>query len=221
MNSTFAVKWISKDKISAIAERFLDEYHPSLSIPVPIGNIIESLGMDIIPIEGLKRGYTSAGLDIDAFLSSDLMSITVDQDLHDSRYRYTLAHELAHKLLHAETYQQYDFGNIGEWLSVIGNIQAYPSQKKEREKAEWQADELAGLILIPKTVLAEEFRKEREETFHTYSEDHQVFAEYSDQVDYLDFITDVTIHSLAQKFVVSDMTMRIRLEHDDLIERRR
>lgn len=177
--------------------------------------------MDIIPIEGLKKGFTSAGFDIDAFLSSDLMSITVDQDVHENRYRFTLAHELAHRLLHADMYRQYGFGNTEEWLSVIAGIQASSYQKKEREKAEWQADQLAGLILVPKVVLTEEFEKEREETFRIYSTDHPVFVQYSDQVDYLEFITDVTIHSLAQKFVVSDVTMRIRLEHDDLIERRR
>lgn len=222
MSPTFAVKWIRKDEISAVAERFLREYHQSLSIPVPIEEIVEfDLDMDIIPIEGLKQGFTSAGFDIDAFLSSDLMSITVDRDLRDNRYRFTLAHELAHKLLHAEIYQQYGFGNIEEWLLVIAGIQASPYQKKEREKAEWQADELAGRILVPKTILAQEFDEEREETFRTYSEDHPEFTKYSDEVDYLDFIISVTVHSLAQKFVVSDRTMKIRLENDRLIERRR
>ena len=119
--------------------------------------------MDIIPVRGLKQGYTSAGLEIDAFLSSDLNSITVDQNLDENRYRFALAHELAHRLLHDEIYKKYNFGNIDEWLSVITDIQRSPYQKRERDKAEWQADELAGLILVPKTILVEEYTTERQD----------------------------------------------------------
>ena len=224
MRPEFKVKRLRKDRIIAIAENFLREHNPSNSIPVPIEEIIElDLEMDIIPIPGLKDTSKAAGLDIDGFISSDLRSITVDQyilEKRGNRYRFTLAHEVSHRILHPDIYQQYEFSNIDNWISTIISIQS-SSQKTAREWAEWQADQLAGLILVPKSILAVEFNKEIEETFKVYSEDHPVYTLYSDQVDYLDFIRDITVRSLAQQFVVSKDTMRIRLENDGLIERRR
>lgn len=228
MKPALEVKWISKDRLNVIAEKFLEKHHPSLSIPVPIEKIIDvDLGIDIIPVPGLKQSYRDAGLDIDAFISSDLKSITVDEYVYqiiENRYRFTLAHELSHKILHMDTdiYQKYIFNNIDEWLATLKEIQAVPAYRQARDWAEWQADELAGRILVPKAILADEFYRERDETFQNYSEDHPQFVLYSDQVDYLDFVTDVTVHSLAQKFVVSDKTtMKIRLERDGLIEKQR
>lgn len=225
MSPEFKVDWISKDRINALAEKFLREYNPSYSIPVPIEHIVEfDLGMDIIPIPGLKDASRDAGLDIDAFISSDLKSITVDQyitEKRENRYRFTLAHEIAHKILHGDIYEQYRFDSLEDWVATILKIHSTLSQKREREKAEWQADEFAGLILVPKAILEDEYNRERDETTRLYQEDHPEFALYSDIVDYLDFVTGVTIHSLAQKFVVSDDTMRIRLENDGLIERRK
>lgn len=53
MKPVLEVKWISKDRLSTIAEKFLAEHNPLLSIPVPIEEIIDvNLGMDIIPVPG-------------------------------------------------------------------------------------------------------------------------------------------------------------------------
>jgi len=221
----FKVKWTSRDKIAAIGKRFLQQYHPTYSVPIPIESIVESsLGMDIIPVPNLKQSSKEAGLDIDAFISSDLRSITVDQfilEQRENRYRFTLAHEVAHMLLHGHIYKQYKFATLEDWVSTMIAIQSTPQQQKTREWAEWQADELAGFILVPRGILIDEFERERNETFQRYSEDHPQYAVYADQVDYLDFIDNVAIRSLAQQFVVSDMTMRIRLENDDLVTRKR
>jgi hypothetical protein len=108
MIKEFKAKWLSKDYLNFVASKFLKEYNPSNVIPVPIEEIIEfGLKMDIIPIPGLKDISVDAGLDIDAFISSDLKSITIDQytmEKRENRYRYTLAHEIAHKLLHEDIY---------------------------------------------------------------------------------------------------------------------
>lgn len=221
----FKVKWTSRDKIAAVAERFLQRYHPTYSVAVPIDPIVEfSLGINIIPVPGLKQSSKEAGLDIDAFISSDLNSITVDQfilEQRENRYRFTLAHEVAHMLLHGRIYKQYEFVTLEDWISTIIAIQSTPQQQKAREWAEWQADELAGFILVPRAILEDEFKKEREQTIQIYSEDHPRYAAHSDRVDYQDFINAVAIRSLAQDFVVSEDTMRIRLEHDGLIEQKR
>lgn len=225
MNKEFKVEWVSKDYINSIAKKFLKEHNPQNTIPVLIEQIIEfDLGIDIIPIPGLKDDFNDAGFDIDAFISSDLKSITVDQYILDKRlprYRFTLAHEIAHSLLHSDIYQQFEFDNTKDWISTLTNIQSIESLKKARDMAEWQADELAGRILVPKTALKEEFDKEKDITIKTYSKDHPDFVAYSNVVDYLDFIIDITIRVLSQRFVVSENTIRIRLENDGLIERHR
>ena len=223
MINEFKVKWVSKDYLNSVAIKFLKEYNPHNIIPVPIEHIIEyDLNMDIIPIPGLKDSFGDEGFDIDAFISSDLQSITVEQHTMvkmENRYRFTLAHEIAHKLLHEDIYQKFKFGNLDEWVSIISDMQSLDALKKERDTAEWQADELAGRILVPKAILIDKFDKEQNITIKTYSKDHPDFIIYSDYVDYLDFVIDVTIHSLAQTFIVSDNVVRIRLERDGIIER--
>lgn len=218
MKHEFNVEWISN--INAHAERFLKKYHPSHSIPVPIEHIAEfKLGMDIIPVPGLKDVLGKEGFDIDGFISSDFSSISVDAyvyEKYETRYRFTLAHEISHKLLHINIYEQCEFSNVNEWISTV---RAIPQETIDR--AEWQARELAGLILVPKAILADEFNREADAIFSVYSKDHPQIVQYADEINYLGFIMDVTIHSLAKKFIVSDDTIRIRLERDGLIDRRR
>ena len=60
------------EKINERAESFLESYHSSDEIPIPIEEIIEfKLKMDIIPIPGLKEALRRDNLDIDGFISTD------------------------------------------------------------------------------------------------------------------------------------------------------
>ena len=111
------------EQINSIAESFLDTYHSSRNLPIPIEEIIElKLQLDIIPVPGLKDCFEKIGLDIDAFISSDFKSITVDQHIQEhasNRYRFTLAHEIGHTLLHGYLYSQFKFTTIDEWVTAI------------------------------------------------------------------------------------------------------
>ena len=81
------------------ATSFLAEIGRLDSLPVDVESIIEcDLGLDIIPIPGLQRVIGA-----EAFLSSDLRGISVDQSVLENRinrYRFSLAHELGHLKLH-------------------------------------------------------------------------------------------------------------------------
>jgi len=114
------------DEINSDVESFLSSYHSSFSFPIPIEEIIEfKLGIDIISIPGLKDSAETAGFDIDAFISSDFKSITVDRHIQynvPNRYRFTLAHEIAHMVLHGYLYAQFDFSNSDEWISAINEM---------------------------------------------------------------------------------------------------
>jgi hypothetical protein len=125
------------------ADGFLQKMSPENRIPVPIEEIAElRLGMDIIPIPGLMRHF-----EIDGFISSDFLSVTVDDDIyrnHQARYRFTLAHELAHSVLHRELYQAFA-------ITSLEDFEAYQDVIGDRDYGivEGQANRFAGLLLAP------------------------------------------------------------------------
>lgn len=142
-------------ELREIAEKFLAEHHPTGVIPVPVEEIIEfQLGIDIIPMEGLRRSF-----DIDGYVSKNLREISVDRYIQEERpddYRYTLAHELAHVLIHGEIVEQFEFGTIKEWKAFILGVNS-----DERSTYDGQAHQLGSLILVPPTALAREFEAVR------------------------------------------------------------
>ena len=135
------------------AEDFLREFNPQNRVPIPIEEIVEiQLGMDVIPVPGLLRD-----LDIDGFIGSDLQSITVDEFVYKnrvSRYRFTLAHELAHKILHARIYEQFAVTGIQDWERFQDEV-----NEKDYAILEGQANWFAGLVLVPPQELARVFAK--------------------------------------------------------------
>ena len=195
----------SPDQINEIAEYFLSNYHSSSSLPVPIEEIIEfQLGIDIIPVPGLRDCFENMGLDIDAFISSDFKSITVDsymQEHRENRYRFTLAHEIGHMLLHKDIYAHFKFSSIEDWLRAIKEMPL-----KEREMGEWQSNEFAGLILVPRSILKDKFEQAMNRARESFSAHNK------------DFLLYVAIKNyLSPLFCVSEEVLRIRLQNDNLI----
>lgn len=137
------VPFLPYDIIRTKADNFLKLYNPTGIIPVPIEEIIEfKLKMDIVPIHGLQDAY-----DIDGWVSNDLKCINVDLRVFSSaehRYRFTLAHELAHRYLHRKVYKNIKFRNIEEWIDFLESF--------DSDKYKWfeqHAYNFAGLILVP------------------------------------------------------------------------
>lgn len=78
------------------------------------------MNIDIIPLPGLHQS-----LEVDGFTQSDLSSIYVDEFVYKSRpgrYRFTLAHEVGHIVLHNDIYQKANFQNSQEWKDFINSI---------------------------------------------------------------------------------------------------
>jgi len=199
----------STEQINAEAESFLTAYHPSKSIPIPIEEIIDlKLQIDIIQIPSLKDAFAEVGLDIDAFISSDFTSISVDkfiQEKRNNRYRFSLAHEIGHMLLHGYLYRKFEFKTIDEWTVAIGQMPF-----RDQEVVEWQADEFAGLVLVPRAILKDEFKKALKDT------ENLVKISYKDKPD---LITDILARSLAAKFTVSENVMRKRFARDGFLSK--
>lgn len=196
------------NEINYVAESFLASYHPNMSIPVPIEKIIDnSLKIDIIPFPDLKNSFSKAGLDIDAFIAKDFKSISVDEHVYDkvpNRFRLGLAHEIGHMYLHGYMYQQFYFENREEWKQLIKSL---PVDKRER--FEWQAFEFAGLLLVPRKILKQEFDRAISEAEIRFN------MRYGNNPD---LIKDALIERiLPDKFQVSSTVIRIRLERDRLI----
>jgi hypothetical protein len=145
----------SYEELGLIAEQFLAEHHPGGTIPIPIDEIIEFLlGLNIIPVPGLRRHF-----DIDGYVSKSLLDISVDQYIQESRsdhYRYVLAHELSHFLIHGQIVAQFDFDTIEAWKAAILGI-----AKEEKAVYDGQAHELGTLILVPTDRLVTEFELDR------------------------------------------------------------
>ncbi len=145
----------SYDELCAIAEQFRAEHHADGTIPIPVEEIIEfRLGLNIIPMPGLRRSF-----DIDGYVSKSLLDISVDQYIQESRpdhYRYVLAHELSHVLIHGEIISQLNFDSIEAWKAAVLGI-----AKEERSVYDGQAHEFGTLILVPSDRLAAEFKQDR------------------------------------------------------------
>jgi Zn-dependent peptidase ImmA (M78 family) len=198
-----SVPYLSEDALRRAAAEFLAKHHNRCTIPVPIEQIVEfDLGIDIIPIPGMHRSY-----DIDSMLSKDLQQICVDGAVFENfpgRYRFSLAHEVGHRQLHAEIYSQLQFSEISDWKDAICN----EITKKEYGKLEFQAYAFAGLILAPPAPLGESLRAA------ISLADSKGLTVNADS----DVARDIIESYLSKEFVVSRDVIRRRLAYDKLWE---
>jgi len=148
MAISLKVPHYSYKRLREAATEFLAKFHPTATIPVPIEEIAEfELGLNIIPIPSLQTI-----LQVDGFISSDFRSISVDQfvmERREKRYRFTLAHEIAHLWLHHGIFSELKINSIDEWKKFQKEVNT-----EDYGWLEWQAYSLAGLILVPREALA-------------------------------------------------------------------
>lgn len=154
--SNFKAPYIPKLQVQAKADRFRDQYWPQGTLPTDIHQIIEfDLHMEIRAISNLRQAA-----DVDALLLADLTTLVVDRDmfLDDrmlSRMRYSLAHEIGHKILHPSLYSEIGHTSIEEWITSFRSI-----PDDQYSWVEQHAYEFAGRLLVPPNILVEEFKKQ-------------------------------------------------------------
>jgi Zn-dependent peptidase ImmA (M78 family) len=146
------IPFLPYEKLRPIAANFLEKYNSPHQIPVPIEWIIDNkFTIDIVPTPGLHQNF-----DIDSFITSDFTAIHVDSFVYESRpgrYHFSLAHELSHFLVHQDVFAQLSFSTTAEWKSVVKSI-----PERDYGLLEFQANSLAGLILVPPADLESRFR---------------------------------------------------------------
>lgn len=135
------IPYLNKETIVRNVEEVLEECWGD-EFPVDIEVICDDLGIAIIPVTGLSKL-----LFIDAYISSDFKTIYVDEkefEKESPRYRFSVAHELGHFVLHKKYYPR-NVKNSKEWLAISHSIM--------NDYAEFQANYFAGSLLVPEMEL--------------------------------------------------------------------
>ncbi|MGM0486693.1 MAG: ImmA/IrrE family metallo-endopeptidase [Planctomycetota bacterium] len=198
--SQFKAPYISKGELVKQAESFLQEHHPSRDLPIPIENIVEfRFNLDIVPVPGLHN------YDIVAYITHDQKEIRVDQYVLESRtnrYRFSLAHELGHLILHPELFEYLKFRDAAEWK----NVMTTSIPEKEYRYLEFHANFFAGLVLVPQNELSYVLEKCRAKAAH-YGLDLE---------DQYDGGWEAIEEYIGREFLVSSAVIHRRLEYDGL-----
>lgn len=144
-------------------------------IPVEIEEIVEiKLKIKIIPIPDLM---SQCG--VDAQITSDFTAIYVDQKNYENdtnRFRFSLAHEIGHYVLHEKFYKGLKISNFADVIAFMDEIDA-----EEYSHLEVQANKFGNYLLLPRKELSiirntvlEEIRKKHniknidEKTLNSY-----------------------------------------------------
>lgn len=203
---TFKAPYYPKQKVWEKVEEFRTLHPRAREIPVPIDELIEfDLNLEIIPIPGLRSTW-----DTDAFLLGDLSGIEIDRDiffnkLFPYRYRFSLAHELGHLILHGEICRKHKFSDIKAWKNFISAI---PDQ--EYSYMEFQAYEFAGRLLVQRDALKEELDKNMELVRNLESGSEIDIGE--------NYLAEYISIPIAKHFCVSQEVIQKRLRNEGLLQ---
>ena len=192
---------LSYDALRRLAEEFLEEFHEERTLPVPIEEIVEfDFGIESVPMEGILDD-----LEIDAFLTSDLKQIYVDAFVLKHRYRrfrFSLAHELAHHELHRPLYEGTRIRSVHDWQAVQDSI-----SEDDYAWFEFQANSFAGLVLVPAPELAHRYRGAVRAAQEAGLSDETLKSEAG---------KSHVARWLADQFEVSELVIEKRMEKDGL-----
>lgn len=179
-------------QIQSVADKFLEKYYPSLELPIPIEKIVEiDLGIKLSTEINLREE-----IGVDGFINSNNEIIIDDYVFNNyvERTRFTIAHELGHKLLHYQIYQSQKMITKEDYLQ-FQNMRSDEDQKW----LEIQAHAFAGNLLVPTKKLKEELA--------------EIIRKNSGKIDFaMPYLIDLPL-----KFKVSSHVILRRLEKEKLI----
>lgn len=213
MRVHLSLEYLSYDDIRARADEFRGTYPNRIGPPLQIEEIVDlDMGIDIVPVWGLMEQ-----LDIDGFTASDLTRIYVDRSVYEHRiehrYRFTLAHEVGHVVLHGKTFEKHRFSDLAEYKEFIGSI-----EEDDRDWLEWQAYSFAGLVLVPSQELEPAFSEQLADP----RLERQIRAAQASGLarkDYIAHVSERVSERIARRFAVSTYVVEKRLEYDNLHDR--
>jgi len=180
-------------QLQQFADELLAATFPSgCAIPVEIENVAYHLGLDIAPIPGLRQARDVLG----AFYrdAQGRYWVAVDEhmmDYRENRYRFTVAEEIAHFVLHRP--------QIEKARDIAGAIELQRRLRNRYRFTESNARRLAAEMLMPRRVLCEDLAK-------AYAEVVRV-AGFRNLEAVAKQVTDI----LRRRYVVSHEAMRHQL----------
>lgn len=242
------VAYVSYEAIEKDAQALLADYAQErgmpIEAPIPIDDIIEKhlkIGIEFDDTHRLfdvPRSGIGFDPDILGAIFFDQKRIVIDESLDpdsnpakEGRYRYTTAHEVGHWRLHRGL-----FGKDPAQTSLLEpnaapSVVCRTSQAKER--IEFQADLYASCLLMPrKLVFAawdEAFPDRKQRVLQPATPIDHPFVEITrfdcripgaEFTETDDQALDSFAKPFAEKFLVSPIAMRIRLERLGLLHRR-
>ncbi|RJQ70864.1 MAG: ImmA/IrrE family metallo-endopeptidase [Desulfobacteraceae bacterium] len=200
----FKAPYLTFNDVGKYADDLLKKYHPSLKLPIPIEPIIEfDLNLQIVPIPNLWKIFRQSG-----YLSADRTRIFIDEYQYDNyveKYRFTLAHEVGHYLIHESLYEGFSFNSVQEYIEFYQNDIPQKDLYWFETHGEWFAEQL----LVPESCLESHcidlLESDRRQFFDGDCITHQ-FWSYASNV-------------LAESFEVSPQVVEIRIRHAGFIEK--
>jgi Zn-dependent peptidase ImmA (M78 family) len=189
---SFKYNRFTKRELEAAAAAFLKTNIKCSGCKVLIEEMLEAHGYDIIPVQGLYR-YAEAYIP----RKPGILFVDEDQQLsHPLRYRFTIAEELAHCIIHHKIFKGKSFSENRE---VYNSISETDYQDLERN-----AKFLAAALLMPRETFVERFN------FHK----QRIGLKTKNPVE----IISLVVGSLKSEFEVSKESIGVRCKHIGLID---
>lgn len=235
------ISWMSDQAFEDEASLLLAEYgniHGYVSEPpIPIDDIVEEHFKIAVEYRDLRKEFPE--WDVHGAIYVNSKKIAVDQRLVPEanpsmlgRYRFTLAHELAHWRLHRHLYMH----RANEpTLLQNGNIRPdHIFRSNSSDPKEVQANRLAACILMPREMIKRMWHQVHDSMDPIFLDDlrpkqQQILAaevrfrgNFKDGKDAIDnMLLEHIARPLADRFEVSPDAMRIRLETISLLQRKK
>lgn len=150
---------IENDTRTLLAE-YQKQFGPIVAPPIDVEGIIESLFQLDLRFDDLRA---SLGPDVLGATWIAEREIRVDETLDptidakkEGRYRFTLSHEIGHWRLHRPLFEARALqGALFEAVSEPAIV----CRSSSKEPQEWQADVYAGYLLMPETMVREQWQR--------------------------------------------------------------
>jgi Zn-dependent peptidase ImmA (M78 family) len=201
--NNIVIPYLSEFEIRQQADNFLLQYWAD-RIPVDIELIAEQkLNLQLTPLPEYRKKHG-----IDASLTIDGKEIEFDQDVASVRIRFSIAHEIGHFILHYSKFNNNLPKSTKEWIIHIIEFPEVITSKME-----FQANEFAGRILVPKKHLLNEIMKLSDKIIK-FRDDIEKVRQLTDYD--VDYINEYLAKPLSIKFDVSPECMWKRLEKEKI-----
>ncbi|MCC5786915.1 MAG: ImmA/IrrE family metallo-endopeptidase [Phycisphaerales bacterium] len=216
-NQKHRVKYMPPVHIEREANLLLDEWAAKgneITVPIPLDELVEiHLGLPF-EIEDLRSRF--GGNDVIGAIWFNDGTICIDASLDPveyphlrGRYNFTVAHEVGHWRLHRVQLQEDPNERV---LFETDSQPAFVCRDSNRAREEIQADMFAGCLLMPRALLRAQWKDWRGDEAPVQDADLRVRQFEGDRKRDVEIAREAFCKPLAERFEVSAMAMRIRLE---------